>query len=55
MNDAFLEELLALFAAEFTGQVILHVQDGCVKTYELMERRRAPQSGKVELREAGKG
>ena len=54
MNDGFLKELLALFAAGFTGQVTLHVQDGCVKMFELKERRQ-PQSGSVELREVGKG
>lgn len=54
MNDGFVAELKALLSADFTGQIILHVSEGCVKQYEVLERRR-PRADQVDLTEAGKG
>ena len=54
MNDAFLEELRTLLGTGFTGQVVLHVDQGSIKKYELHEWRR-PKADRVELTEAGKG
>ena len=51
MNDEFLKELRTLFASGFTGTITPHVAQGCVKQYELSERRR-PKPDQVELREA---
>ena len=55
MTDAFLEELRTLLGAGFTGTVTLHIDQSCVKQYEVLERRRPkPDDGLVDLSE-GKG
>ena len=56
MNQGLIEELKALCAREFTGQIVLHVERGAVKMYETNERRR-PRSdnGTVELTEVETG
>ena len=54
MTDAFFEELRTLLGAGFTGQVVLHVYQGAVKQYEVLERRR-PKAERVELTEVEKG
>ena len=56
MNDGFLNELKALLSTGFTGTLTLHVDKGCIKQYEILERRRPKaEDGPVELTEAGKG
>ena len=54
MNEALFTELKQLMATDFTGQVTLHVLDGCVKKYEVKEWRQ-PRADQVELTEAEKG
>ena len=54
MNEALFKELKQLMASAFTGQVTLHVLDGCVKRYELREWRQ-PRADQVELTEWEKG
>ena len=54
MNEALYKELKQIMSSGFTGQVILHVDQGSIKKYELHEWRR-PKADQIELREAGKG
>ena len=56
MNNGFIQELKQLMASGFTGQIILHVDQGSIKKYELHEwRRPKAEDGPVELTEVGKG
>ncbi len=53
MNEALFKELRQLMVGGFTGQLILHCDQGSIKKYELHEwRRPKAENGQVELTEA---
>ena len=56
MTESLIRELRALCANRFTGTVTLHIDQGSVKMWERLERRRPkPDEGQVELTEAEQG
>ena len=56
MSEGFIQELRAILAGGFTGQITLHVHQGSVKQVETNKRwRPKPENGKVELSEVEKG
>ena len=52
MTDALIRELRALCANGLTGTITLHIYQGAVKQYEVLERRRPKtDDGRVDLTE----